>query len=321
MKRSVFVVASLCLVGLLWFVNRADEPTKEVSAVSSQAGEELSQPVLVELSGREEDADARGPIVAEPEQPTTEGTPMCFIQGRLVTPEGEPLAGLSLEFRRMGAEIEWICESDSAGRFEQEIPWQAGARDFLQVHPSEHTQRYRDMLPSMDPGVVDLGDLVCFVGTSIRGRVTDVVGNGIPEAKIMSLAGNRYAQARTDEEGNYVILGVLPGSNQVSASCPMYMHEGPRESNVRIGEPAGDVDFVLQASPTLDGIVVDGEGVGVAGASVEVSPEVGPSNRGSSQVVTDAGGFFRAYPTLPGEQSVSVLHPDYLPYGSRSEAT
>lgn len=276
---------------------------------------------MVDLADPEELQVPREPAVVDPEGPVTESESVCTVRGRLVTPQGVPLAGLSLQLMRSGAETEWISESDPAGRFELVVPWKAGARDFFFVHPSDRTQRFQRVLPAMDPGVVDLGDLVCLPGTSIQGRVTDAAGHAISAARVRSLAGNKYAQAETGADGSYTLLGVVPGTNQVSASCLKFTNSGLREVEVTSAAPAGQVDFVLDASAVLDGIVVDAEGIGVANASVEVTPEVGPSSRGSSRVMTDAGGFFRAYPTLPGQQGVTVLHADYLPRDSFGSAT
>jgi protocatechuate 3,4-dioxygenase beta subunit len=164
---------------------------------------------------------------------------------------------------------------------------------------------------------------------SISGKVTlgGKAAAGIPVAVIGADPGNRRAgaQATTDSEGRYRLLGLSAAQYQVTALAPSLI---PADGNnnypiygagktvlLSAGESVEDVDLKLVRGAVITGRVTDEEGKPVAEERVDLQPadEKGAPMRLMSSLSmnfqmlqTDDRGIYRLYGLPAGRYKVSV---------------
>ena len=103
---------------------------------------------------------------------------------------------------------------------------------------------------TLRPGEHRTGLRLMFHATGISGRVTDISGRPLAQVRITMMGG---AEATTDDDGRYVLVGVPEGSHSVYAS-----HEDYRPDRLDdIGSGSRDADFVLERRGVVEGQVVD----------------------------------------------------------------
>jgi hypothetical protein len=159
---------------------------------------------------------------------------------------------------------------------------------------------------------------------TISGRVT-LKGKGLSGVVVgLTLAEyQRHQPARhrsvTDEEGNYRITNVPPGSYEVAVSTPAYAAaggSGMRRKSLIIGknETVENVDFALVRGGVITGKVTDSDGRPVIEIEVSVSPiHTDHSLRGG--IRTDDRGIYRIFGLSPGKYRVSAGQEDHSNFG------
>jgi hypothetical protein len=91
-------------------------------------------------------------------------------------------------------------------------------------------------------------------GLSISGRVTNVEGEPLDQGNIHVYGGSGHSKsAETDKEGHYEVKGLAEGNYQVNVY--RYNYSQQNEQNIAAGSTG--IDFVLEATGTIEGVVVD----------------------------------------------------------------
>ena len=157
-------------------------------------------------------------------------------------------------------------------------------------------------------------DFVLTSGATISGRVTDTV-TGQPIANVGVGAEqedrSREVWTNTDNDGKYVIRGIVPGNNRVRARGGDYIEQyyNNRTSwneadlvSVDGDSVAAGIDFALKAGATITGLVTDAV-TGRPIADVKVRAE--PTGDGpSSSDRTDSNGRYAVTGLGPGNHRV-----------------
>jgi len=178
-----------------------------------------------------------------------------------------------------------------------------------------------------DPALVDLlslglGDEVTSIdavlseGGTITGTVTDPQDFGLPEIYVAAeaLNGGAYYETYTDEEGNYELANLIPGSYLVSfydefgnfvqewydnATSP----DAATPVVVTAGATTADIDAQMNLGGSISGRVTGLDGRGLPGVWVETIDAEGNYTGGFA--ITDPTGRYRVYGLVPGEYRVS----------------
>jgi hypothetical protein len=147
--------------------------------------------------------------------------------------------------------------------------------------------------------------------THLAGEVVDEVGRPLPRASVSLAAGTDRTQATTEDDGEFSLRGLQPGSYQVKATA------GERTSGwvrAQVSEEGESPRLRLVAAKALElaGTVLSPAGP-VPGAQVMAWPDVGTAGRSTGlDAVTDPLGRFRL--TLPA--STSALNVIVFPPGN-----
>lgn len=185
-----------------------------------------------------------------------------FVTGRLVDPEGRPLAGrLRLEVvdgQRLAASTsEGIAADAKADGTFALGPLPLGALG-IAVSAPRRAMRKVDATTTRR-GTVDLGDIVLETGLAIRGRVRDREGNGLEGASVrarLQRPGERsLGEATSEAGGEYILAGLGPGTYRLTAVLPG--HATAYATAQAGGDP---VDLVMESGGEIAGRVVDASG-------------------------------------------------------------
>lgn len=159
--------------------------------------------------------------------------------------------------------------------------------------------------------------------SEVRGRVTDADGAPVSEAYVHARSGEQRqirAQARTDEDGRYVLEAPEGPLQFESAKTGLYVVEAggiasPTVSRTCPEEGAcGELDFVLGAASAVDLWLADAYGDPVANIQViltEPTPDREAGSRAAqwrprAVVYSDDRGFARWWGVPPGSYEIQV---------------
>lgn len=240
-----------------------------------------------------------GELVLEPES---------TLPGRVVDPDGRPVAGARVWARRSGgvalAASEHEVESDAEGRFEI-LGLDAGARLHLRVrHPDFQEVKLHGRLGAGGRPL----ELTLHPGIRVHGRVLRSDGSPVAEAKVTAgpsaerLGG--VGEVATDADGRFELTPQAPGKIVLRAIARQGRSR-PRELTLNPGDTPPEVVLELDASAVVGGRIVGPEGRGVAGARV-----VGG---GMHATHSDADGHFRLAGLAQDRLVLGVDHPEYEP--------
>jgi hypothetical protein len=128
-------------------------------------------------------------------------------------------------------------------------------------------------------------------GSTVRGRVLDHDGGAVPGAEVMLARSGAFRISTADPDGSYEMLGVQPGTYQVSASRDA-LSTAPSEP-LEVGPGVLTHDLELLAPARLVGRVVDRSHHGVLHAVITVTRELNGSFdwQAGSGVSDRDGGF------------------------------
>lgn len=301
------VAAAVVLLGfLVWGVALAMEgPTATGSETSTEEARELS--LALKAPGEAAQAETRQTVPApEPNEasPTVEYT----LRGRCVASEsGMPLPGCDIELNRLevrqGVTTLGRVQSDAEGCFSLPLTWypkQQGEDGILGLRVSgpervlcTRTWNARNLAAVAS---LDLGDVVMFRGTQVRGRVTTPDGRGVSGRDLsLSCSGvvpgrvepASQVNVRTDAEGRFEVAGSLrPGSWVARVQdCP-----GATPVTVVLEDQGASRELSIQVPQLHDSTMLRGQVVDPAGKplkGVRVFAKVGGSG------LSDAAGGFR----------------------------
>jgi hypothetical protein len=233
------------------------------------------------------------------------------VRGRVVDADDHPVAGAVLSVDG----VPWIVRSatsDQAGAFRMTtVPDEATS--LVAVARGYRTERVP--LPARSDQVETVVRVRLSAASPVGGDVLDVDGNAV-KARVVACEG-QPAEARTQssDDGTFQLPASAIGCDavaehdQYAASDTVAVTEGRRLS------------LRLKPGGSIEGVVVDDRGAGVATFNVGIesfAPARGRGNRsGGRQHVEDPGGAFRMDKLAPGSYVLSVSAPGRAP--SRSD--
>lgn len=265
-----------------------------------------------------------------------------LVTGRVVTWQGQPIAGAAVAYAREGemttAQLlkESQLRTDADGKFAARCPIRGDKNDpeppmLMIAHKGMAAIgivvnfRHKDMgkdvriLPRED---TDLGDLVLPEGARLIGRVRGADGNGLAGVRVTArdlLQNNRALPgpstncrcvATTDASGIFS----LPATLSAAVALDFFAVGHHRTTIAPAGEGT-PLEVTLEKSGEIRGRVLDHEGRGVEGALVSANYE----RRGTaSRTRTTAGGEFTLSLDYDSRFRVSASRSNDAPDGKRS---
>ncbi|WP_203409775.1 carboxypeptidase regulatory-like domain-containing protein [Archangium violaceum] len=261
-----------------------------------------------------------------------------LVRGRVVDEAGHPVDGVRVALSRPppgggeDAPVFVSTVSDAEGTFSLDAP-----------EPGDYTAHlsHPDFLVTEGPvsAPVEGARLVLRSGTHVEVEVVDESGRPVAEAEVsVRVAGaedsHEEKTGTTDERGKVTLKGFEPGKYVVTAQLPLEGHlRRVRRSVESRGAELLRVRLSFEAGLELSGVVVDGEGLPVEGARVELAPvplrdsREGHDTREESvpesladawdsesvrPLLTDARGRFTMKHLRPGYYQVTVLKEGYV---------
>lgn len=202
-------------------------------------------------------AEAAGYVAAEPrdvdladgEEITVVLERGAVVEGRVVTEDGEAVAGM----RILAGDAAAFTDSEGAYRITGARPGPSTAET---AHPHFETQRQE---LEIEPGTNVL-DWTFPTGQEVRGQVVDTAGSAVGGAMVVlrpaaDLSWREY-RGHTDAGGYFELSGVVEGSYRLLAEHGGY---APAElpGAVRVaGEPVTDLELVLDPGASIAGRVL-----------------------------------------------------------------
>lgn len=165
---------------------------------------------------------------------------------------------------------------------------------------------------------------------SISGKVT-IKGKGAPgivvgmRAGDFGSSGSRWTapyKATTDQDGNYKITNVSPGSYLIVPAAPAFVNSGDPGGKTLIitaGEGVEGVDFTLTPGGVITGRVVDSENLPLIEEQVTLLPtdaniQIGRYMGWSGRIQTDDRGTYRIFGIPPRKYRVAVGQSEDSPF-------
>jgi protocatechuate 3,4-dioxygenase beta subunit len=233
------------------------------------------------------------------------------VVGRVVDPEGRPVAGAHVKIGQRGG---GIVDLPSGQRASQPDPVPVAtdaeggftyAGGFSEgVHPVTVSARGWPIWRGNVEVRAESGgriEIVLAQPASIDGRVVDACGTPIEGAEVIASEehwGGWYfdsfppPRAKTDTEGKFRLGWIAPGQQEVNASAPGRPQLGKAKVFAKcLGGQTTTVQLVLDLGATISGRVVDPDGQPVAGWRVNAEAEHG-FNVHPRQSMTDELGRF-----------------------------
>ena len=151
------------------------------------------------------------------------------------------------------------------------------------------------------------------VPSTISGKVT-VGGKAISGLAVVLVITDEYRsnlrptrfRSTTDEDGNYRITKVPPGSYEVIAASPAHVASDRKLLIIGKNETVENVDIKLQRGGAITGKVTDDEGRPVIEEAVHISATTPAQRPYFRNIRTDDRGIYRAYGVPAGQYTVSA---------------
>ncbi|HEX7334116.1 MAG TPA: carboxypeptidase-like regulatory domain-containing protein [Pyrinomonadaceae bacterium] len=150
--------------------------------------------------------------------------------------------------------------------------------------------------------------------STVSGKVT-VGGKGLQGVVVVlviveqsrSIFRPTRFRSTTDEDGNYRITNVQPGTYEVVPASPTYVAtEGRKSLIVGKNETVENIDIALERGGVITGKVTDAEGRPVIEEMVFLSAATSQRAYYLREIRTDDRGIYRAYGVPPGKYTVSA---------------
>ncbi|MDQ3330161.1 MAG: carboxypeptidase-like regulatory domain-containing protein [Planctomycetota bacterium] len=191
--------------------------------------------------------------------------PAVTIAGRVLDPDGKPVAGVTLAPAKTGSgnsltgDTRFSYETNADGRFEMKLPASGDAEYNLIAHDGKYGQ-WRTWANGVgEPFRTSPGERIEDVElrltrpATVRGRVTDSQGRPKRGIDVRAVSGderdNRYyvPTTKTGDDGRYELRFVAPGEHHVQVE-PFWLAgegggRGTRDVELAAGDVIEDVDF------------------------------------------------------------------------------
>ena len=241
----------------------------------------------------------------------TDGHPIESAQISL-DPLGDPGAGRrAVTIRGAGPPA---AVTDRQGYF-QLGDLAAGARVNLTVgHPDYLDAR----LAAIEPPTTEPLQVVLHRGAHLSGIVVDASGGPIAGAQLMAKSqvtspdGASVSAIGTGgqsgDDGRFTVPNLAPGPFRLDVRAVGFLPWQASETAVE-GEELGPLRIELERGTTVEGRVVDGDGLPVPGARVSVRSTASAAETSMSGTLTDADGHYRQESAPTGDAEITAWHP------------
>jgi len=157
--------------------------------------------------------------------------------------------------------------------------------------------------------------------SSVSGKVT-IKGKGAPGIVVGLRSPDPYGRqtptykGTTDQDGNYRITNVPPGTYQVMTAAPAFVNSGDPSKTLIIAEreTVEGIDFALVRGGVITGKAVDSEGLPLIDEQVALLPADANDQSGQYRerdiAQTDDRGIYRIFGVAPGRYKVAMGPPD-----------
>lgn len=235
------------------------------------------------------------------------------IKGRVENESGIPIPAAEVE---LSMPVTWPglayyvftaaeLKTDEEGRWEWDgAPEDTGSMSIRVKHP--------DYIRGATAASRGSGNIVVLKsGLEVRGRVVDRDGNPV-EGATAQLGLDRFGtgepQAKTNEQGVFVLKNCKPGPSAVTIQATGY---SPEVKRIKIGQSTEAVDFQLGPAHVLRGRVVNRDGEPLSG--VVVAPDTWKGFRTlENRMTTDAEGRFEWNGAPADGVQYSILKKGYM---------
>jgi protocatechuate 3,4-dioxygenase beta subunit len=204
------------------------------------------------------------------------------VEGRVVTPDGQPLSGATVLASEMILRSLGGSQMMGSNRFHRAVTTDEGTFSISGVAPGPIQLRVslagyqnaeREGL-EVKPGEDLFVELTLEPGATVEGRVLNAAGDPVVRATVRAQEGGMGGAAfvmmsgmgnSTDADGRYLLEGVKPGQRTLVAQAEG-MPRAVRDIEVKPGR--NTLDFTLAGGHEVTGRVTDESGTGIAGAMV-----------------------------------------------------
>jgi uncharacterized GH25 family protein len=251
------------------------------------------------------------------------------VEGEL-SHRGEPVPDALLTFIASSGKSSdklKFTNSDADGKFRVQLPTAGNYLVTVQLNVSMGQQEAIEVKLHLEPDPEGPLKIKIELGHGrIEGRVVGVDGEPVADVRVSlksdggalsgSFMGGNYVESKTDEEGRYAFDYLRPGQYQVAAGGALMGGALGGSSafgrSVRSGlrlsaeTTLSGIDFRLEPSSELEGLVRDASGQPVSGAALFVRNQAGILLEPFSMTITDGSGRFRMPGLAPGLYTVSA---------------
>jgi hypothetical protein len=274
------------------------------------------------------DAKKDGPIPPNVEMKLKRG---LLLGGIVKDPDGQPLPGAKVQLNQIWRNSEDFNKPDRVDFNSQELTTDADGRWQTKRVPAEVlpnlivSASHPDYLapyggvtgdsPGMEAALKALKhEIRMFRGGDIAGLVLGPEDAPISGAAVT--AGNRYDQTAfrettTGADGRFLLRNVRPEVQPVTATATGY---GPASKSVTPSTNTVELTLKLKPSKKLTGVVLNPEGVPVAGADINYDPQDWEERQSLNiqwRTRSDAGGQFEWADAPDRELEVTVFKEGY----------
>jgi hypothetical protein len=248
--------------------------------------------------------------------------PGLEIEGIVVDPEGQPIAGVQVAAvqgyapRGPTGEGSRTATTDADGRF------RIGGLPDGRVEVAAAAEGYAETrLKGVDPSADDLLEIELNRGATLTGRVVDSRGDAVPatvtlfntEPQVPTGFGvTNQPWIQTNGDGRFRIDSLTPGTWHASAFASTGAHTTDNAPiHLRTGD-VRDVELVLASHDAqVVGVVSNRLGGPVAQAEVTITTGGGARPGMSWQTPVDPEGRFQSQPVPTGTAWIVASHPEY----------
>ena len=253
-------------------------------------------------------------------------TPQVEFRGRVVDRHSRGIGGASVWLReetRGPFDKKSMVKSDQSGRFLMPKPPVSGTFFAEAAHPEyELASRVPVTLPKDEEVVITMHRVPDAQLGSVSGQVWDTDGHPIHGATVNlsdfdpnSRIPHSLGESSTDLTGEFFFSRVRRGKYLISAYADGFAGPiGGQGNKILTVEPGRNkaIDLILVGQSTVQGVVLNDEGLSVAGAQVLVKLEKGT---GIGAIAT-SDGTFKIPEVPPGRHRILVAHREYVIYES-----
>ncbi len=250
-------------------------------------------------------------------------TPQVELRGRVVDRHSRGIAGTAvwLQEETPGRFTKKsMVQSDHSGRFLMPKPPVSGTFFAEAAHPGhELAARVPVTLPLDEEVVITMHRVPDAELGSVSGHVWDADGNPIHEATVglsdfepNSQLPHSLGESSTDLTGEFFFSRVHRGKYRISAYADGFA--SAIGAKILTVEPSrnNEIDLILVGQSTVQGVVVNDEGLSVTAAQVFVRFEQGTG----LGALTSSDGTFKIPGVPPGKHRILVAHREYVTYES-----